>query len=141
MTEEELNAAIAEIIIPQEKPKSTGNSHRRKQWENKKYWHLCTKWKSCKVGKAKKCKLVGKEKNIAKFCSLCKDCFCFQFTVGYGGYMAGIDFDCYTGRFKKNSFNSKELRDYSNRKVRRYKGEFAEGGMYRKIFDYFWRCV
>lgn len=139
MTSKELDTAIAEIIIPQEKPKSTGNSHRRKQWENKKYWHLCTKWKSCKFGKAKKCKLVGKEKNLARFCIICKDCFCFQH-IGFGG-MAGVNFDCYTGRFEKYSYNSKELRDYSNRKVRRYKKELADGGMYRKIFDYSWRCV
>ena len=38
MTQEELNKMIDEIIIPQEKPKSTGNSHKRKQWENRKYW-------------------------------------------------------------------------------------------------------
>lgn len=30
MTQEELDAAIAELIIPQEKPQSTGNSHKRK---------------------------------------------------------------------------------------------------------------
>ena len=61
MTLEELDVAIAEIIIPQEKPKNTGNSHRRKQWENEKYWHLCTKWKSCKVGKAKNANLSAKD--------------------------------------------------------------------------------
>ena len=70
MTDEELNAAIAEIIIPQEKPKSTGNSHRRKQWENEKYWYLCTKRKSCKLGKVKICELVGRGYN-----KICEDCF------------------------------------------------------------------
>ena len=35
VTIEELEATIAELIIPQEKAKSTGNSHKRKQWENR----------------------------------------------------------------------------------------------------------
>ena len=135
MTSEEMNLAIAEMIIPQEKPKSTGNSHRRKQWENKKYWHLCTKWKSCKVGKVKNCELVGKiDRKIVH--TLCDDCFGAEFTMG----LAGICFDCNSGRFKKYSCNSKDLRDYGNRKVRRYKKEIGNFSCYKKIFDYFYSC-
>lgn len=131
MTLEELDAAIAEIIIPQEEPKNTGNSHRRKQWENKKYWHLCTKWKSCKVGKAKNCELVGKRYN-----SLCKDCFCFQETLGFAG-MAGVNFDCFTGRFRKYSYKHTDYRRCVNRWVRRYESnvenEIGNYGYYRKM--------
>ena len=53
MTQEELNKAISEIVIPTEKPKSTGNSHRRKQWENRRYWWQCTVGKTCKLGSLK----------------------------------------------------------------------------------------
>ena len=35
MTQKELDATITYLIIVQEKPKSTGNSYRRKQWENR----------------------------------------------------------------------------------------------------------
>lgn len=141
MTLEELNAAMAEIIIPQEKPKSTGNSHRRKQWENKKYWHLCTKWKSCKLGKVKHCELVGKEKNTGRYNRLCEDCFCFLHEPRFSIGLAGVFFDCDSDRFRRYSYNSKILRNYSNRAVRRYKDEIAEGSMYRKIFEYAYSCV
>lgn len=53
MTKEELDMVIAEIIIPAEKPKSTGNSHKRKQWENRRNWRLCTIGESCKFGSLK----------------------------------------------------------------------------------------
>ena len=140
MTLEELDAAIAEMIIPQEKPKSTGNSHRRKQWENKKYWHLCTKWKSCKVGKVKNCELVGKiDRKIVH--TLCDDCFGAEFTMG----LAGICFDCNSGRFKKYSYNCTGYRRCVNRWVRRYasnvENELGNYGYYRKIFEYAWDCV
>ena len=135
MTSEEMNLAIAEMIIPQEKPRSTGNSHHRKQWENEKYWHLCTKWKSCKVSKVKHCELVGKGYN-----RLCEDCFCYGETQFYFKLLAGIKFFCDSGRFKKYSCNSKDLRDYGNRKVRRYKKEIGNFSCYKKIFDYFYSC-
>lgn len=139
MTLEELNATIAEIIIPQEKPKSTGNSHRRKQWENKKYWHLCTKQKSCKLGKVKNCELVGKiDKKIVH--PLCDDCFCFLNGARFSMGLAGIFFDCDSGRFKKYSCNSKILRKYSNRAVQRYKDEIGNFSYYKKIFDYVYSC-
>ena len=140
MTLEELNAVIAEIIIPQDKPKSTGNSHRRKQWENKKYWHLCTKWKSCKVGKAKKCELIGKGYN-----RLCEDCFCYWKPQFYFKLLAGVQFNCNIGRFKKYSYNCTDYRRWVNRWVRRYankiENEIGNNGYYRKIFEYAWDCV
>jgi len=55
--------------------------------------------------------------------------------------MAGINFDCDSGRFKKYSYNSKILRNYSNRHVRRHKDEITKGGMYKKIFDYAYGCI
>lgn len=135
MTLKELDVAIAEIIIPQVKPKNTGNSHRRKQWENEKYWHLCTKWKSCKVSKVKNCELVGKGYN-----SLCRDCFCFLNGARFGMGLAGIFFDCDSGRFKTYSCNSKILRNYGNRAVRRYKDDIGNFSYYKKIFDYYYNC-
>lgn len=140
MTSEELYTAIAEIIIPQEKLKSTSNSHRRKQWENKKYWHLCTKWKSCKFGKVKHCELVGSEKNTGRYNRLCEDCFCFLNEPRFSMRIAGIFFDCDSSRFKKYSYHSKILRNCSNRAVRRYKKEIGNFSYYRKIFDYEWSC-
>jgi len=140
MTDEELNAMIAEIIIPQEKPKNTGNSHRRKQWENEKYWYLCTKWKSCKVAKVKHCELIGMEKNTGRYNKLCEDCFCFLNEASFRNGIVGIFFDCDSGRFRKYSCNSKFLRNYGNRKVRRYKGEIGNFSYYRKIFDYVYSC-
>ena len=144
MTLEEMNFAIAEKIIPQEKPKSTGNSHRRKQWENKKNWHLCTKWKSCKVGKAKKCELVGKIDRKIYYKS-CEDCFCFWENPRFYNRLAGVSFDCLTGRFEKYSYNSTSRRRYVNRWVRRYannvENELGNYGYYRKIFEYAWDCV
>ena len=76
MTQEELNKMIDEIIIPQEKTKSTGNSHKRKQWENRKYWRLCTIGKSCKIGKIKTCEAAKiKKYNTGKIVNpLCVDC-------------------------------------------------------------------
>ena len=140
MTEQELDAAIAEIIIPHEKPKSTGNSHRRKQWENEKYWHLCTKWKSCNVGKVKNCELVGSEKNTGKYNRLCEDCFCFLNRARFGMGLAGVVFDCENGRFKKYSCNSKILRNCGNRTIRRYKDDIGNFSYYKKIFDYAYSC-
>ena len=34
--------------------------------------------------------------------------------------------------------NDKFYKNYSNRKVRRYKKKILDGNMYRKIFDYWW---
>jgi len=144
MTLEEMNFAIAEKIIPQEKPKSTGNSHRRKQRENKKNWHWCTKWKSCKVGKAKKCELVGKIDRKIYYKS-CEDCFCFWENPRFYNRLAGVSFDCLTGRFEKYSYNSTSRRRWVNRWVRRYvnnvENELGNYGYYRKIFEYAWDCV
>ena len=53
MTQENLDGLITELIVLEEKPKSTGNSHKRKRWEKQKYWHLCTIGKSCKLGSLK----------------------------------------------------------------------------------------
>lgn len=77
MTQEELDATIAELIIAQEKPKSTGNSHRRKQWENRCNWHLCTMGKTCKLGYVKVCP-IAKQKSSSGYMrsSVCWECVC-----------------------------------------------------------------
>ena len=50
MTPDELDAAIAEIVTQQLKPRSTQNSHIRKKWEKRRIWRLCIVGKSCKLG-------------------------------------------------------------------------------------------
>lgn len=136
MTEDELTAEIEKIIIFQEKSRRTQNSHRRKQWENKKYWRLCTKQKSCKLGKIKICELVGKiDKKIVH--PRCADCFCNPRRFNR---LAGIRFDCNTGRFKKYSYHNKFVRFFAKRAVRQYKGDIGNFSFYRKIFDYEWDC-
>ena len=34
----------------------------------------------------------------------------------------------------------KKPKSTDNSHVRRYRGEIADGGMYRKIYDYVWEC-
>ena len=134
MTQEEFDLLITELIVPEEKLKSTGNSHKRKQWEKQKYWHLCTIGKSCKLGSLKD------YEEIYKF----YDSFNhwirrFQWLSRYGR-MAGWHYDIASHCFKRWSCNRKWLRDYAGRKVRQYSGEIVDGGMYRKIYDYVWEC-
>ena len=139
LTEEELTAEIEKIIIFQEKPKSTGNSHRRKQWENKKYWHLCTKQKSCKLGKVKICELVGNiDRKIIH--PRCDDCSCYWQNPRRFERLAGIQFDCNTGRFEKYSYHNKFSRHFAKKHVRRYKEDIGNFSFYKKIFDYEWDC-
>ena len=42
----------------------------------------------------------------------------------------------YKGNHKRNRY--KYYKKYSNRKVRRYKGEIHRGGSYKKVFNYWW---
>ena len=42
----------------------------------------------------------------------------------------------YKGNHKRNKYTY--YKKYSNRKVRRYKGEIHRGGSYKKVFDYWW---
>ena len=132
MTAEELDAAIAEIIILQEKPKSTQNSHRRKQWENKKYWRFCTVGDSCKLGRFKDKFKNFTEDDLEWYERLSSKCFRLVWIV--------YDFNrCY---YKKYSYNKKKFRIDLNRRIRRtYKGEIGNYSYYKKIFEYHWRCI
>ena len=136
MTQEELNMVIAEIIIPAEKPKSTGNSHKRKQWENLRNWRLCTIGESCKLG------------SLKDYEELCKFYDQFKHWIGWigwicspGGIFAGVYYDTDRHYFKHHSYNKKWLRNFAERRVRKYKGEISKGGMYRRFFDYQWSCI
>ena len=40
--------------------------------------------------------------------------------------------------YRSNHGESKRLKSFSNRCVRRYKGDLQKGGFYKKIFDYWW---
>ncbi len=146
MTTEELDELIKEIIIPQEKPKSTGNSHKSKQWENRRNWRLCTIGKSCKMAYVKVCP-IAKIKN-PKFRysknSLCVDCIC-DLSSPWGMFVS-IDYDCDRGRYKKFSYNCTGFRRYLNRLIRRRtnnieKYDIGNNGYYKKIFEYKWACV
>lgn len=139
MTEDELTAEIEKIMIVQEKPRSTQNSHRRKQWENQKYWRLCTKQKSCKLGKVKICELVGKIDRKTYY-RRCENCCCFWRNPRRFERLAGIRFDCENGRFKKYSYHNKFSRFFAQKAVRRYKDDIGNFSFYRKIFDYEWEC-
>lgn len=145
MTEEELDAAIAEIIIPQEKPRSTQNSHRRKQWENRRYWHLCTVGESCKIGVIKSCKIARQKKaelNRDRI-PICRDCYGY-FGLFSIGRMGGIyNHDCNT-HYRKFSYKHTGYRRCVNRWFRRYESnienEIGNYGYYKKIFEYKWDC-
>ena len=134
MTPEDFETAIKEIITPQEKPRSTGNSHKRKQWEKQRYWRLCTIGKSCKFGSLK-----DYEELYKFYDSLNHWVRKFHWLSSYGR-MAGFYYIVEGHYFNSWSCNKKWLRNYAGRKVRRYSGEIADGGMYRKIYDYVWEC-
>ena len=143
MTQEELDAAIAEIIIPAETPKSTGNSHRRKQWENRRNWRLCIVGQTCKFGSLKDYDALYKYyDDLYKFYGIFIpwngwiDWICSP-----GGIFAGVYYDTDRHYFKHHSYNKKWLRNFAERKVRKYEGEISKGGMYRRIFDYQWSCI
>ena len=142
MTPEELNVMIKELIIPQEKPKSTGNSHRRKQWENRRNWRLCTIGKSCKVAYVKVCPLAKiKAPSFRRFkSSLCIDCI-FDLSSTWGGF-CGVSYDCDKLRYIKFSYNCTGFRRELNRRLRRTcKGDIGNYSYYKKIFEYKWECV
>ena len=149
MTQEELDATIADLIIVQEKPKSTGNSHKRKQWENRRYWHLCTMGKTCKLGYVKIC-LIAKQKSSSGYMrsSVCWECVCcwHGFSSPWG-IMGGVGYSCDSGtHYKKFSNKCPEFRRELNRLIRRRtkrtdKDDIGNYGYYRKIFDYEWGCV
>ena len=138
MTNEELNLQIEKIILPQEKPKSTGNSHRRKQWENRRNWRLCTIGKSCKVAYVKVYPLAKiKAPNFRRFkSSLCIDCIC-DLSSPWG--FCGVSYDCDKLRYIKFSYNCTGFRRALNRLIRRTcKGEIGNYSYYKKIFEYKW---
>ena len=133
LTQKELDELIAELIIPEEKPKSTSNSHKRKQWENQKYWRLCTIGETCKLGSPKDyeelCKFYDK---FPHWISCSADWCCG---------LSYLNYDEDKHHFTWYSYHSKYHRKTAARHVRRYKGDIANGGMYRKIYDYFYCCI
>ena len=128
MTPEELDAAIAQVIIPQLKPRRKQNSYSRKAWENRRIWRLCTVGKSCKLGAYKSLFNDGEpHEDLPDFSSY------------YGG-IAGIFHSCLSSRVVEYSHNKKFVRHWANKRVRRYDGEVGNHSFYRKIFDYAWEC-
>lgn len=133
MTQEELNKMIDEIIIPQEKPKNTGNSHKRKQWENQKNWRLCTIGQTCKLGSFKD------YNELYNFYEQF-DNYVRWVDISFGSFLGGIYYINSCKYFKHYSCNKKWLRKVAEERVRNYKCGISNGSMYRKIFDYFWEC-
>lgn len=134
MTQEELDSKIAELIVLEENPPSTGNSHKRKQWEKQKYWRLCTIGESCKFGSLKD------YDEVYNFYDKFNHWIRRFMTLGTSGRLAGFYYSVESHHFKKWSHNKKWLRKYAQHQVRRYSGEIANGNMYRKIYDYVWEC-
>ena len=144
LTQEELYTTLAELIIMQEKPKSTGNSHKRKQWENRRNWRLCTMGMSCKMGYVKICPIANMKpfkRKVAKSL-ICRDC-CVNLRSPWGIIMGGVIYWCdHDTHYKRVSYNCKGLRVELNRRLRRTcKGEIGNYGYYRKMFEYQWECV
>lgn len=136
MTQDELDAAIVEVIIIQYKPKSTGNSHKRKQWENRRSWRRCTIRQTCKLGSLKD------YEELYKFYDR------FPQYLGLVTYLQSLDrrlsyitYDVEKRQFKWVSYHYKYHRKMAAQYVRRYEGEIANGGMYRKIYDYYQYCI
>lgn len=136
MMPEEINTLISEVIIAQEKPPSTGNSHSRKQWENQRNWRRCTIQQTCKLGSLKD------YEELYKFYDR------FNQWLGWVNYLQSEDrklsyitYEVKKHQFKWVSYHSKYHRKTAGRHVRRYKGEIANGGMYRKIYDYCQCCI
>lgn len=136
MTQAELDAAIVEVIIIQYKPKSTGNSHKRKQWENRRSWRRCTIRQTCKLGSLKD------YEELYKFYDR------FPQYLGLVTYLQSLDrrlsyitYDVEKRQFKWVSYYYKYHRKMAAQYVRRYEGEIANGGMYRKIYDYYQYCI
>ena len=134
MTQEELNKAIFEIVIPIEKPKSTGNSHKRKQWENRRYWWQCTVGKTCKLGSLKD------YDELYRFYDKFNHYIHWVSWISSSGRLGSIHYDSDRHHFKPHSYNNKYSRKVAERMVRKYKGEISNGSNYRKIYDYQWSC-
>ena len=134
MTQEELNKAIFEIVIPIEKPKSTGNSHKRKQWENRRYWWQCTVGKTCKLGSLKD------YDELYRFYDKFNHYIHWVSWISSSGKLGSIHYDNDHHYFKHHSYSNKYSRRVAERMVRKYKGEISNGSNYKKIYDYQWSC-
>ena len=130
MTQEELDDLIAELIVVQDKPRSTGNSHERKQWENQSYWRLCTVGESCKIGVIKSCR-----ENYWSPC--CKQCYGRWGLASYG--KGGVYTRYCKGRYRKfssSNFDNKTLKAIKRverRTPRRFKGDISNGSEYKRL--------
>ena len=130
MTQEELDDLIAELIVVQDKPRSTGNSHERKQWENQRYWRLCTVGESCKIGVIKSCR-----ENYWSPC--CKQCYGRWGLASYG--KGGVYTRYCKGRYRKfssSNFDNKTLKAIKRvecRTPRRFKGDISNGAEYKRL--------
>lgn len=138
MTPEELDATIAKIIIPQEKPLNTGNSHRRKQWENRKNWRLCTIGQSCKIGFAKSCKFAKQKRDKLLYPKnpLCMKCYCNCLSsIWWSGGVYNHDCTWYKKRY--DTKYHWDIQRKSEHKLRHYKGDIINGSHYKKLFIHF----
>lgn len=136
MTQDELDAVIAEVIITQDKPKSTGNSHKRKQWENRRNWRRCTIRQTCKLGSLKDYEELYKfYDRFPQFTGW----LTFPQSLDTGG-LSSLTYDEEKHQFTWHSYHSKYHRKTAARHVRKYKDEIADGSMYRKIYDYVYEC-
>lgn len=130
MTQKELDYLISELLVAKNKPRSTGNSHKRKQWENRRHWRLCTVGESCKIGVIKSCR-----ENYWSQC--CEKCYGLWGLASYG--KGGVYTRNCKGRYRKfstSNFDSKTLKVVKRvecRTPRRYKGDISNGSEYKRL--------
>ena len=136
MTQEKFDSLIEEILIAQDKPKSTGNSHRRKQWENRRNWRRCTISQTCKLGAMK-----DYEQLYKFYDRFSQYLHWVMYLESPDRRLSYITYKVEKHQFKWVSYHSKYHRKMASRMTRRYKGEIADGGMYRKIYDYYQSCI
>lgn len=134
MTEENLNAMIREVIIPQIKPQSTRNSYFRKQEDKRRLMRFIP---------------IKRLENIvsdfySQFVSLRfpkREWYWTNTYIGVRGGAFGLVYSEFTGRIKKNSncvakkdVRSKRLmKKIQRRQPRKCKVEIANGSAYKKI--------
>lgn len=130
MTREELDAVIVKLIVAQYKPRSTGNSHHRKRWENQRYWRLCTVGESCKIGVIKSCR-----ENYWSPC--CEKCYGRRGLTSYGkGRVYTRNCKSRYRKFSTSNFDCKTLKVVKRvecRTPRRFKGDISNGSEYKRL--------
>ncbi len=137
MTNEELNAAISEIILPQVKPRRKGNSYFRKQYEKhrlkkflppKKFWEIYNTTPH-----------ISNFLHYAGYFLLYLDNHLSCSKIGNPNL--GICYNLLTGRKKLLEYCTprrwvkfqRHMKKFKRRSSRRFKGEISNGSKYKRL--------